>query len=116
MTPQEDQEDQPSLFMDDENRLTRIEGIPAEAREWLADLFIVLSRGFTKEGAGPQVVKAELDRFIELLFRDSEAYRLALKLYAGRYEVIAARDAAEILREVIAKHMHEEDEQRPPEE
>lgn len=40
-------------------------------------------------GAGPQVVKAEIDRFIELLFRDYDAYRLALKLYAGRYEVIA---------------------------
>jgi hypothetical protein len=105
MTTQEDQENQPSLFMDDESRLVRLEGIPEEAREWLADLFIVLSRGMTKAGAGPQVVKAELDRFIELLFRESEAYRLALKLYAGRYEVIAARDAADILREVIEKHM-----------
>ena len=99
------------MFMDDESRLVRLEGIPAEAREWLADLFIVLRRGITKEGAGPQVVKAELDRFIELLFRDSEAYRLALKLYAGRYEVIAARDAADILREVIEKHMPEDNEQ-----
>jgi len=59
----------------------------------------------TKEGAGPQVVKAELDRFIELLFRDSEAYRLALKLYRSRYEVIAGRDAADIMREVIAENM-----------
>jgi len=41
----------------------------------------------------------------ELLFRESEAYRLALKLYAGRYEVIACKEAAEILREAIAKHM-----------
>jgi hypothetical protein len=65
------------------------------------------------EGAGPQIVKAELDRFIELLFRYSEAYKLALKLYAGRYEVIGARDAAEILREVIEKHMPEEGEQSP---
>jgi len=61
----------------------------------------------TKEGAGPQVVKAELNRFIELLFRDSEAYRLALKLYKGRYEVIAGRDAADILRQAIAEHMTE---------
>jgi hypothetical protein len=44
-----------------------------------------------------------------LLFQDSEAYKLALKLYAGRYEVIAARDAADILREVIEKHMPEND-------
>lgn len=29
--------------------------------ESLADVFIVLSRGMTKEGCGPQVVKAELD-------------------------------------------------------
>jgi hypothetical protein len=114
MTAQENQENQPSLFMDDESRLARIEGLPAEAREWLADLFIVLSRGMTKGGAGPEVVKAELDRFIELLFRDSEAYRLALKLYAGRYEVIAARDAAEILREVIEEHMPEDNEQASP--
>jgi hypothetical protein len=105
MTTREEQDNQPSLFMDDESRLVRLEGIPAEAREWLADLFIVLRRGMTKEGAGPQVVQAELDRFIELLFRDSEAYRLALKLYVGRYEVIGARDAAEILREVIEIHM-----------
>jgi rRNA-processing protein FCF1 len=63
----------------------------------------------TKEGAGPQVVTAELDRFIELLFQDSEAYRLALKLYAGRYEVIAGREAADILREVIEKHMPDSD-------
>ena len=91
--------------MDDESRLGRLESIPAEAREDLADLFIVLRRGFTKEGCGPQVVQAELDRFIELLFRESEAYRLALKLYAGRYEVIACRDAADILREAIEKHM-----------
>jgi hypothetical protein len=40
-----------------------------------------------------------------LLLQDSEAYRLALKLYAGRYEVIGARDAADILREVIEKHL-----------
>jgi hypothetical protein len=111
MTPHDSEENQPSLFMDDESRLSRLEGIPAEAREWLADLFIVLSRGMTKEGAGPQVVQAELDRFIELLFRDSEAYRLALKLYAGRYEVIGARDAAEIMRQVIEEYMPEEGEQ-----
>jgi chromosome segregation and condensation protein ScpB len=60
-------------------------------------------------------VQAELDRFIELLFRDSEAYRLALKLYAGRYEVIAAREAADILREVIEKHMPDSDRQAPSE-
>jgi hypothetical protein len=59
------------------------------------------------------VVQDELDRFIELLFRDSDAYRLALKLYAGRYEVIACKDAAVILREVIAEHMPEDDEQTP---
>ena len=80
-------------------------GIPEEAREWLADLFIVLRRGFTKEDYGPLVVQAEPDRFIELLFRESEAYRLALQLYAGRYEVIACKDAAEILRKVIAEYM-----------
>ena len=95
LTPQDSQENQPILFMDDESRLVRLEGISEEAREWLADLFIVLRRGFTKEGCGPLVVQAELDRFIELLFRDSEAYRLALQLYAGRYEVIACKDAAE---------------------
>jgi hypothetical protein len=67
------------------------------------------SRGRTKEGAGPQLVKAELDRFIELLFRDSEAYRLALKLYAGRYEVIACKAAADILHESIEKHMPDND-------
>lgn len=72
-------------------------------------MFIVLRRAMTKEGAGPQVVTAELDRFIELLFQDSEAYRLALKLYAGRYEVIAGREAADILREVIEKHMPDSD-------
>jgi hypothetical protein len=123
MTPQQSQEIQPILFMDDESRLTRLEGIPADCRESLADLFIVLRRGFTKEGCGPQVVQAELDRFIELLFRDSEAYRLALKLYTGQYEVIGGRDAADILREVIDKHMPgsekqtepKDDEQIPPE-
>jgi len=115
MTTQEDQENQPRLFEDDEHRLVQIEGIPAEARESLADVFIVLSRGMTKEGCGPEVVKAELDRFIELLFRDSEAYCLALKLYAGRYEVIACRDAADILREAIEKHMPEDNEQHTQE-
>lgn len=54
-------------------------------------------------------VQVELERFIELLFRDSKAYRLALKLYAGRYEVIAERDAADILREAIEKHMPDSD-------
>jgi hypothetical protein len=44
---------------------------------------------------------------MKLLFRDSEAYRLALKLYTGRYEVIAGREAADIMREVIEKHMPE---------
>ena len=115
MTTQEDQENQPRLFEDDEHRLVQLEGVPAEARESLADLFIVLSRGMTKEGYGPEVVKAELDRFIELLFRDSEAYRLALKLYADRYEVIACRDAADILREAIEKHMPDSDQQEPTE-
>ena len=50
--------------------------------------------------------------------RVQAAYQVTLpikKLYAGRYEVIGARDAAEILREVIEKHMPEEAEQ-PPEE
>ena len=109
MTTQEEQENQPSLFMDDESGLVRLEGISDESREWLADLFIVLRRGMTKEGAGPQVVIAELDRLIELLFQGSKAYRLALKLYAGRYEVSAGRDAAEILREAMEKHMPESD-------
>ena len=107
MTTQESQENQPILFDDDESRGYRIEGVPEEAREALADLLIVLRRGMTKEGAGPQVVQAELDRFIELMFRESEAYRLALKLYAGRYEVIAGKPAEEILREAIEKHMAE---------
>jgi hypothetical protein len=107
MTTQESQENQPILFDDDESRGYRIEGVPEEAREALADLLIVLRRGFTKEGCGPLVVQAELDRFIELLFRESEAYRLALKLYTGHYEVIAMRDAADILREAIEKHMPE---------
>ena len=116
MTTQEEQENQPILSDDDESRLYRIEGISQEAREWLADLFIVLSRGFTKEGAGPQVVKAELDRFIELLFKESEAYRLALKLYAGRYEVRGMRSAADILREVIERYMADSEQQTEPEE
>src|SRR5205085_4230431 len=107
MPLQESQENQPILFMDDESRMGRIDEVPEGAREWLADLFIVLRQGFTKEGCGPLVVQAELDRFIELLFQSSEAYRLALKLYAGRYEVIACRDAADILREAIEKHMPE---------
>jgi hypothetical protein len=107
MTTQESQENQPILFDDDESRGYRIEGVPEEAREALADLLIILRRGMTKEGCGPLVVQAELDRFIELLFQKSEAYRLALKLYAGRYEVIAMRDAADILREAIEKHMPE---------
>lgn len=93
--------------MDDENRLTRIEGIMGEALEWLADLLIVLRRGMTKEGCGPLVVQAELDRFIESIFQRTEAYRLALKLYAGRYEVIAGKDVVDILREAIEKHMPE---------
>jgi hypothetical protein len=101
--------------MDDECRLAKIKGLPEEAREWLADLFIVLSRGGTKEGAGPEVVMAQLDPLIELLFRDSEAYRLALKLYAGRYEVIGGRDAAEILQQVIEEHMTGEGERTMPE-
>ena len=105
MTTQESQENQPILFDDDENRLTRIDGVPAEALEALADLFIVLRRGFTKEGCGPLVVQAELDRFIELAFQRSEAYRLALKLYAGQYEIIGARSAAWILREAIEKYL-----------
>ena len=66
-----------------------------------------------KEDASPQVVKADLDRFMELLFGDSETYRLALKLYAGRYEVIGARDAAEILRQVIDDYLPREGEQPP---
>lgn len=107
MTTQESQENQPILFDDDESRGYRIEGVPKEAREALADLLIVLRRGMTKEGCGPPVVQAELDRFIELLFQKSEAYRLALKLYAGRYEVIAGKPAEEILREAIEKHMPE---------
>ena len=97
--------------MDDESRRVRLEGISAESREALADLFIVLRRGMRKEGCGWQVVEAELDRFIELLFRESEAYRLALRLYAGRYEVIGGRNAAEILRNVIEKYIPGSDEQ-----
>lgn len=55
-----------------------------------------------------------MERFIELLFRNSEAYRLALKLNDGMYEVIAWKDAAEILRKVIAEHMPEDEEQTQP--
>ncbi len=68
------------------------------SHQLLSDLFIVLRRGLTKESCGWQLVQAELDRFIELLFHDSEAYRLALKLSTGRYDVIAERDATDILR------------------
>jgi hypothetical protein len=115
MSPQESENEQALLFMDDESRMIRIDEVPEEAREWLADLFIVLRRGFTKEGCGPQVVQAELDRFIELLFRESEAYRLALKLYAGRYEIIGARSAAEILQEAIEKYLPDSGWQASPE-
>src|ERR1044071_6907795 len=115
MSPQESQENQPILFMDDESRMVRIDEVPEEAREWLADLFIVLRRGFTKEGCGPLVVQAELDRFIELLFKKSDAYRLALKLYAGRYEIIGARSAAEILSEAIEKYLPDSGWQAAPE-
>lgn len=111
MTTQEDQNNQPILFMDDESRLIRLEGISEEAREWLADLFIVLRRGMTKEGAGPLVVQAELDRFIELLFQGSEAYRLSLKLYTGRYEIIGVRKPADILCEAIERYMPDDDQQ-----
>jgi hypothetical protein len=34
---------------------------------------------------------------------------------AGRYEVIAAREAADILRQVIAEHMTKDNEQMPRE-
>lgn len=64
-----------------------------------------------KEGCGWPVVEAEMQRFVELLFRDSEAYRLALKPYMGRYETIACKDAAEILRKVIAEQTPEDEEQ-----
>jgi hypothetical protein len=59
----------------------------------------------TKEGCGRLVVQAELDRFIELIFQRTEAYRLALKLYTSRYEVIAGKPAEDILREAIEKYM-----------
>jgi len=39
------------------------------------------------------------------MFQRSEAYGLALKLYAGRYEIIACKDVADIMREAIEKHM-----------
>lgn len=116
MSPQESENEQAILFMDDESRMIRIDEVPEEAREWLADLFIVLRRGFTKEGCGPPVVQAELDRFIELLFRQSEAYQLALKLYAGRYEIIGARSAAEILREAIEQYLPDSGWQAAPDE
>ncbi len=69
----------------------------------------------TKESTVPYVVQAALDRFIELLLQDSEAYQLVLKLYMGQYEVIVGRNAANILRQVIAEYMPENDEQTPPE-
>jgi len=111
MTAHESQEDQAILFDDDEQRLIHLEGIPEGAREALADLLILLRRGMTKDGCGPLVVQAELGRFIELHFQRSEAYRLALKLYAGRYEVIACKDIADIMREAIEQHMPDRDEQ-----
>jgi hypothetical protein len=93
---------------------------PEEARESLADLLIVLRRGMKEEGCGPQVAQAELDRFIELLFQKSAAYRLALRLCVGRHEVIACKDVADILREAIENHMPEraasEDDEEEPDE
>lgn len=75
----------------------------ADFQSWKVWQFMrPLSREMTKEGCGTQVAKAKLDRLIELLFRDSEAYRLTLPLYTGRYEVIAGRAAANILHQVIA--------------
>jgi hypothetical protein len=38
---------------------------------------------------------------------------LALKLYAGRYEVIGGRNAAEILRQLVEEFMTKEGEQTP---
>jgi hypothetical protein len=51
----------------------------------------------TKENCGWQAVQGGLDCFIELLFQISEAYHLAMKLYAGCYEVFAGRDIANSL-------------------
>ena len=56
-----------------------------------------------------------LAQALSLTVPDSEAYRLALHLYAGRYEVIACKDATEILRQVIAEYMPKDDEPMPPE-
>ena len=50
-----------------------------------------------------------------MLFQYSEACRLALQLYAGRYEMIACKDAAEILRQVISEYMPKDGEQNVPE-
>jgi hypothetical protein len=71
MSPQESLENQPILF-DDESRGFRIEGVPEEALEWLADLLIVLRRGMTKEGCGPLVVQAELDRSSSCCFKSQK--------------------------------------------
>ena len=64
---------------------------------------------------GCQAVDAEIERFIELLFRLSEGFRLALRLYAGRFEVIACRNPIEILRETVNRHMAGPDDSTPDE-
>ena len=81
-------------------------GLPKKGLEPLVQMLISFRRAIDEDKRGCEAVRAEIDRFIELLFRQSKAYRLALEPYNRRSEVIGGHDPEVILSRAIDKYIH----------
>jgi hypothetical protein len=84
--------------------------------EDLAGLLIALREEIDGDPQGIQQAYDEMGHVLNLIFRRSEAYRLAFALYAGRYQTVGGAPALEEMLKLIVKQnapaMIEDDEER----
>jgi hypothetical protein len=88
-------ENHPATILDDEERQTIVQpfinSLNAEATESFADFLVTLINETHRQPAGARPLEGELLAVLELTFRHSKAYELALNLYASRFHFVPGR-------------------------
>ena len=99
MSTQQEKNKQPEIrlatILDDEEReavvQSFINSLNAEATESFADFLITLINETHRQPTGVRRLEGELLAVLELTFRHSKAYQLALDLYSSRFHFVPGR-------------------------
>jgi hypothetical protein len=108
-------EDLTAAVLDDDEREIFIEAATAnmsgDGLDQLSNFIISLREEINQEPLGAQHVRNELDLTLESLFKRSEAFRLALELYASRFHlknnevVVSGAELDEMLKAIKAANL-----------